>query len=77
MSARVLVTGGTGYLGRHAVAALQREGYDVRATVRNRARSTLADGPRLEIVEGAGHFLHVEQPAVVNQLILDFVAARP
>jgi pimeloyl-ACP methyl ester carboxylesterase len=33
-----------------------------------------AEGSRLEIVDGVGHFLHVEEPAQVNQLILDFVA---
>jgi pimeloyl-ACP methyl ester carboxylesterase len=28
----------------------------------------------LEIVDGVGHFLHVEKPAEVNQLIVDFLA---
>ena len=32
-------------------------------------------GSRLEIVEDAGHFLHVEQPAVVNELIRDFLVS--
>ena len=33
-----------------------------------------SEGSRLEIVDGAGHFLHLEKPAEVNQLIVDFVA---
>jgi pimeloyl-ACP methyl ester carboxylesterase len=34
-----------------------------------------SEGSRLEIVDGAGHFLHVEEPDVVNQLVVDFVSA--
>ena len=28
---------------------------------------------RIEYVSGAGHFLHLEQPKVVNDLVLEFV----
>ncbi|CAN5512977.1 alpha/beta hydrolase [soil metagenome] len=34
-----------------------------------------AEGSRLELIEGAGHFLQLEQPEVVNRLIVDFVGA--
>ena len=30
-------------------------------------------GLKVEIIEGAGHFVHQEKPAKVNQLIADFV----
>jgi pimeloyl-ACP methyl ester carboxylesterase len=30
-------------------------------------------GSRMEVVEGAGHFLHVERPDEVNRLVVDFV----
>jgi pimeloyl-ACP methyl ester carboxylesterase len=34
----------------------------------------LAEGSRVEVVDGSGHFLNVEKPDVVNRLILDFLA---
>jgi pimeloyl-ACP methyl ester carboxylesterase len=34
----------------------------------------MAEGSRVVVVDGAGHFLHVEQPDVVNRHILEFVA---
>lgn len=58
MADRVLVTGGTGFLGKRCVAELLDRGYDVRATVRDPGRSEAglradlgdpADG-RLEVV---------------------------
>ena len=33
-----------------------------------------ADGSRALIIEDSGHFLHLEQPAVVNEEILSFLA---
>ena len=39
------------------------------------AERHLAAGSRMGIVEGAGHFLHVEKPAAVNDQILAWVSA--
>ena len=36
----------------------------------------LPEGARVEEIEGAGHFMHIEQPQVVADLVLDFVG-RP
>jgi pimeloyl-ACP methyl ester carboxylesterase len=37
------------------------------------AQSQLSEGSRVEFVDGANHFLHVESPGLVNPLILDWV----
>jgi pimeloyl-ACP methyl ester carboxylesterase len=39
------------------------------------AERHLAPGSRMEVVEGVGHFPHVEQPAAVNDQILAWVSA--
>lgn len=36
----------------------------------------LPAGSRAEIIGGAGHFLHLERPAEVNRLIVDWLGAR-
>jgi pimeloyl-ACP methyl ester carboxylesterase len=46
-------------------------GADVSAGVE---ASFTSDGSRLVMVDGAGHFLHLERPELVNALILDFLA---
>ncbi len=35
----------------------------------------MAEGSEMEIVDAAGHFLHLERPDVVNRRIVDFLAA--
>ena len=33
----------------------------------------LVEGSEVQVVEGAGHFLHLERPDVVNPRIVDFL----
>ena len=44
--------------------------------VRRDAAAGLAPGSRVEIVPDAGHFLLVERPGPVNDLILSFLDGR-
>ena len=39
------------------------------------ALGLLGSGSRVELVEGTGHFLHLERPDVVNPLILDWIGS--
>lgn len=38
------------------------------------ARTTVTDNVTIDIVDGTGHFLHLEDPATVNRRIIDFLA---
>jgi pimeloyl-ACP methyl ester carboxylesterase len=40
-----------------------------------RLAETFMQGPgqRIEFIDGAGHFLHLEQPKVHNDLVMEFV----
>ena len=33
------------------------------------------EGSRAEVIDGTGHFLHLEAPDTVNRMIVDFVSA--
>ena len=69
---RVLVTGGTGYIGSHTVAALVADGHQVRLLVRDPRRVTAALSPlglqagKLDTIVG-----DVTDPAAVDQAVRD------
>ena len=46
------VTGATGFIGRHVVIALRRQGWEVRALVRRHPAELLSPHHRLEVVLG-------------------------
>jgi len=44
------------------------------AEVADSARTMVGDHVRIEVLDGVGHFLHLEDPALVNQQILEFLS---
>jgi len=42
-------------------------------TVPDQIRPLIPVGGRLEVLEGVGHFVHIEQPAVVAGMVIDFL----
>jgi pimeloyl-ACP methyl ester carboxylesterase len=40
------------------------------------AAAFLSTGSRIEVVDGTGHFPHVEEPDIVNALIVDWITRR-
>jgi pimeloyl-ACP methyl ester carboxylesterase len=65
-------------LSPHTQPTLYLHGADdgcVAADVVPEVAAALPEGSRAEVIDGAGHFLQYEQPAAVNQLILDFIAS--
>ncbi len=49
---KILLTGATGFLGRHLLRALLDRGYDVRALVRNAATRHMDLPPEVEVLDG-------------------------
>ncbi len=79
---RVLVTGGSGFIGRHLLRALERDGARVHATCRSSAESATSDSHadwlRLDLAERSSIFAAVQasQPDVVFHLAARIGADR-
>jgi dihydroflavonol-4-reductase len=73
---RVLVTGGTGFLGRRTVRALLEAGHDVRLIVRDRARAAEAFGDLpVDVAAGAPTDPHALDAALAGRDVVIHAAA--
>ena len=69
---KVFVTGGTGYMGRHLIPALQERGHDVRALVRPGSEGKLAPGCPLvfgDALDAASYAAEVPPADTLVQLV--------
>ncbi|EOR94637.1 UDP-glucose 4-epimerase [Arcticibacter svalbardensis MN12-7] len=72
---KILVTGGTGYIGSHTVVALQQAGYEV-IIVDNLDNSSIGILDQITSVSGIKPEFH-ELDLGEEQLVKDFIAAHP
>ena len=73
---KVLVTGATGFIGRHLVQRLLREGYRLRALVRLETDSGWLDAHGVEVVRGDVCNAHVVECVVGGCQVIYHLAAR-
>jgi nucleoside-diphosphate-sugar epimerase len=73
-SRKVLVTGGTGFVGSHLVEILVRKGYDVTCLVRDRSKLRWLEGLKVRLIEGDCSLPDSLAAAVQNTEIVYHVA---
>ena len=66
----ICIFGSTGFVGRHLVNRLTREGYTVRVPTRRRERNRdFLVNPRVQLIEA-----DIREPAVMRELVMDCTA---
>lgn len=73
---RILVTGGTGFIGRHLVERLCTEGYEVRVLVRNRLKARIVEAMGAKVEFGDVTDLHSVRQAMRDVQVVFHLASR-